>query len=479
MNILLVRPKPPVNTVGLKYVMVCEPLELEYMGASVTADHDVIIIDMILEKRPLEYFIKQHKPDIVGFTGYITHVNQIKSYAKQTKQINPECRVVVGGVHAEVLSGDFDSGSIDYIITSNAHQNFPELVQAIASGAEPAKVPGVRSKGQSASPEAKPSYPEYLPDRELTKRYRDKYYYMFHNPCALIKTSYGCPYSCNFCFCIQVTDETYFTRPLDSVIEELQTIEEPEIYIVDDNFLVSRERVLEFCDKLETNNIHKHFLIYGRADFIAANPDVIERFKACGLRAVIVGIESWDQSELDDYGKKSDILISENAIQILDDNKVDCYGTFILAPQWSAQDFDQMYQWIRSMGLIFVNLQPLTPLPGTPIYAQYEDKLLIPRDRCEQWDFAHLVLKPEQLSPAAYYWNIMKLYYKITMHYSSIIKMFRRYGVLQTLKLSRGASIVTLQYLVKIFSSFFDSKFRVTKDHSTSKEGMHQDEEKI
>ena len=59
MNILLVRPKPNKETIGLQNVMICEPLELEYLGAYAEAlGHKVIIIDMILEKKPLGYFIE-------------------------------------------------------------------------------------------------------------------------------------------------------------------------------------------------------------------------------------------------------------------------------------------------------------------------------------------------------------------------------------------------------------------------------------
>ena len=33
MRILLVRPQPAKKTIGLQEVMICEPLELEYLGA--------------------------------------------------------------------------------------------------------------------------------------------------------------------------------------------------------------------------------------------------------------------------------------------------------------------------------------------------------------------------------------------------------------------------------------------------------------
>ena len=48
MKILLVRPDP-MKIIGLQSIMVCEPLELEYLAAVVQDKHQVQIVDMILE----------------------------------------------------------------------------------------------------------------------------------------------------------------------------------------------------------------------------------------------------------------------------------------------------------------------------------------------------------------------------------------------------------------------------------------------
>ena len=98
MKILLVRPKPHKDSIGLQSFMICEPLELEYLYSYLTEfGHNVIILDMILEKKPLSYFIKKYQPDVVGFTSYITHVGVVKDYALEVKEINSKIVTVVGG----------------------------------------------------------------------------------------------------------------------------------------------------------------------------------------------------------------------------------------------------------------------------------------------------------------------------------------------------------------------------------------------
>jgi len=228
--------------------MICEPLELMQLSAVLKANnHEVEIVDMILEKKPIEYFIRKFSPELVGITGYISHVGIMKQYAETIKKIDKNIKVAVGGVHATVCPEDFKCEYIDYIARSA--EDFYK-----AANCEDIKV--------------------RLADRSLPKRYTDKYYYLFANKCALIKTSFGCPYNCNFCFCRQISP--YKAREIDDVIEELLQIPQKEVYIVDDDFLFNRERLLEFYNKVKENKIEKNFLVYGRADFIAANEDIIE-----------------------------------------------------------------------------------------------------------------------------------------------------------------------------------------------------------
>lgn len=450
MNVLLVRPRPDKETIGLQNVMICEPLELEYIGAYIQPlGHNVTIVDMILEKKPLSYFVGIYKPDVIGITSYIAHVNVVKKYAEEVKIKSPQCKVIVGGVHAEVVPEDFNDENIDYIIYSNGLKTFGNILDAISHNDNSLEIEGTWKENSPRSPkETSFNFPH--PNRKLVERYRKKYYYMFHNPCALIKTSYGCPYQCKFCFCRQITEGNYFTRDLEDIISEIKSIPEVEIYIVDDDFLVDKNRILDFCTLLEENELHKRFLIYARADFIAANEDVIAEFSLVGLRAVIVGLESSSEEELKKYNKKSSVAINEKAISILKKYNIECYGALILGVDWDTEDFNRLYKWIKKIDIKFINLQPFTPMPGTELFDEYKDRLIIPREEYEKWDLAHLTVKPSKISVRRYYWNIIKLYYKVTLSPRNIFKMITEYGLKDNIKLSIGASKITMQYFIKM-----------------------------
>ncbi|MFV0401983.1 MAG: B12-binding domain-containing radical SAM protein [Oscillospiraceae bacterium] len=422
MKILLIRPRPHPDTIGLHNVMICEPLELMTLKPVLLANsHSVGILDMILEKRPLSHFIQKHRPDLVGITGYISHVGVIKSYAREIKALSPATKIVVGGVHAEVCPQDFASPHIDLVARS------AEELYRFADCTD-------------LTPR--------LPFRRLPERYRKHYYYMFHRDCALVKTSFGCPYNCNFCFCKEISP--YSQRLMDDVIRELVSIPQKEVYIVDDDFLFDRKRLLEFADRVEKLQLRQRYLVYGRADFIAGNEDVIARLAQVGLRAVIVGLEAADQDQLDSYNKRTKLEDNERAVRVLQKYGIECYATVILGIDWDEKDFEKLYRFLHRLDITFVNLQPFTPMPGTPYLAENWNRLLIPYHQHEKWDMAHLVVAPEKLTVRRFYWETVKLYLRLMANPAKGAQMAEKYGMKDTLKLSAGAGKVAWQYLEKI-----------------------------
>jgi radical SAM superfamily enzyme YgiQ (UPF0313 family) len=237
-------------------------------------------------------------------------------------------------------------------------------------------------------------------------------------------------------------------RSLDEVITELKSIKEKEIYIIDDNFLVSEQRVYDFLQLLKIHNIQKKYLIYGRADFIAQHSDIIRDFKKMGLRTIIVGFESFNDDELSSLNKKTVSATNEKAMKVINDNKVDCYASVIVMPEWDKEDFNRATKKMLKLGIRFLNIQPLTPLEKTDI--QFDDnRLIIPRAECEKWDLAHVVIKPEKLTLNQYYKEILKMYERVLFSPSNLIHHLK-YPLSMQIKLFKGAFKVRKQYLKKI-----------------------------
>ena len=431
MNILLVRPKPHKNTVNLQSFMICEPLELEYCASFLESfGHSVTIADLILEKAGLVSFLKKGKYGLVGFTGYICHVGIIKNYAGQVKKYDKNIITAVGGVHAEVVPEDFIDQNIDCVLGRGGLNGIAD----IAKGKEYRPADTINTEF---------NFP--FPDREKTRKYRDKYNYVFHQRCATIKTSFGCPYNCGFCFCARVSP--YFTRPLSEVIEEIKIIKEDNIFIVDDNFLFDTQRVRDFCRLLNDNDIRKSFIAFGRADFIAQNEDIMRLLRAHGFEAIFVGLESFKIGELDDLNKRTTAEENIKAVRVLEACGLRCYAGIIVRHDWERADFDALIDYINSFNNIFVNIQPLTPMPGTPLYAELKGLISVPRSRYELWDMAHLLIKPSKMSKRRFYYHILRAYLKTVASKKTRTYILREFGGKVYRRVRHGAAKIFVQYL--------------------------------
>lgn len=447
MRILLVRPRPPADTIGLQHVMVVEPLELEVIAATVADRHEVAIVDMILEPAPLERFLRERRPHLVGLTGYITHMDVIRDYCRRIKAFDPGIVTVAGGVHLERNPGDADCPWLDYRVTRNGAAVFPRLVEQVAAGSA-APLPGVLRPGETPGPPPPLDFTYPRPRRDLVRRYRDRYFYVFHSRVAALKTSFGCPGQCNFCYCRELTDHAYVERPLAEVLAELEAIEQKEVFIVDDNFLASRRRVGQFLDGVAERGIRKHYLVFGRSDFIVEHPDLMARFREAGLRTVIVGLESFRDAELAALSKGATAAENERALAVLRELGLDCYAAIILSPDWDEADFAELRRKVREHGIVYANYQPLTPLPGTAA-AVAEDRLLVSRTSFSEWDLAHLVVRPSRLAPRRYYQEILRLYTSSVVHPRALARHAGRHPR-QFLRVARGAFRVWRQYRQKI-----------------------------
>jgi radical SAM superfamily enzyme YgiQ (UPF0313 family) len=413
-KILLIRPPVPRHTMGLKHVMICEPLELEYVAAGLDG-HEIEIFDAIVE-HGLEKRLKNFRPDVIGTSCYITGVNEVKKLCRLARRLNPSVRTVVGGVHAAQVPEDFDDPAIDVIVLGDGTTLMPELVRAFETGADLRALAGLAfpaGNGTVERTEQKAYMPRAdtlpLPRRDLVRHLAHKYFYLTHHPVATMKTTWGCWYKCNFCYTWRITDGHPYSRSPESIAEELAQIECDDVYIVDDIFLINRSRLAKLATLLRERNIRKKYLVYGRADFIAENEDVIAEWAELGLSAVLIGLEASTDGELDSMNKECTVDYNRQAIEVLRRHGVDTYGSLIPNPDYTQAEWDRLFKFIEDTGLYYLNISPLTPLPGTVIWHLYKDQITVPRSAHGLWDLSHVVL-PTRMPLRDYYRALWKVY---------------------------------------------------------------------
>lgn len=432
MNILLVRPAFRNLLAGTNLITV-EPLDLEYLVAVAKEEGaDAEIYDSLVTRRSLHSYLKRLRPAVVGITGYVTMKNNMLKFARMIKQFDPTIKVVIGGAHAELNYADFYMPEVDWIVHSGGVETFRRIIRMVRAGetGQSAKTTDFSAKWTEGNFLANISGlcyrdadgawvvndratfdPKMLPrpDRSHFYRYRNRFKYLRHHPCAIVKTAYGCPFNCNFCYCCLMNNGQFAFRELEDVVDEIAGIEAEYIWIVDDTFLVERERVLEFLRLVKERGVRRKYGVYSRADFVAKNEDLFPLLREVGVIDVIIGLEAVNDRKLSDYNKRSSDQLNRRAVSVLHNVGINCVGLFMLDIDAEREDFRDLLRWVKENELRYFVPSIFTPFPGTPLFAEYRHRLLT--DNYEKWDLLHLVLQPEKLGKWRFYYEFYKIYW--------------------------------------------------------------------
>ena len=413
MKILLIEPPKPLLAIGGDDVFIFEPLALEYLAAGVSDEHDVKILDLRLDK-DLKPMLVEFRPDIVGITAYTIHVNVVKSLYEQIKVWDRNILTVVGGHHATIVPEDFISSFIDLIVIGEGVFTFKEIVGRYERKEQFDGIPGVAIlRGNSltiTNERANTNLDEFpFPNRRLTKKYRPFYYSEWMKPLASIRTSKGCPFRCKFCAQWKLSKGHYYKRKPEKIIEELAGIEEDYVFFADDESLIDSPRMTRLAHLIKEAEIQKRYFLYARSDTISKNPDLLKVWRDIGLERVFVGIEFFRDEDFAYIRKKSTSKDNEQAVQILHDLGVDVYASFIIRPEFTKEDFVSLKKYCRQLKLIFASYAVLTPLPGTDLYQEVRNQLIV--HNYDYFDFIHTLL-PTMLPLKDFYSEYHNLYIK-------------------------------------------------------------------
>lgn len=396
-RVLLVRPllRNPLAVFG---AMDCEPLELYYLAAACRAEGlEPVLYDAITQYRAFSAVLNEVRPDVVALTGYLTQEGPMKQMAALAKKCCPACTVVIGGVHAQLNYRRLYWPEVDLVFRS---EDVGELAALLAGRRRPRDVSGLcwrSEKGWIENPYEPPDLndlplPERIGWRENARWFR----YLDLERTSTLKTAASCPYPCTFCYGRNLHGGRYQARSLERVFAELEDMEAENVFIVDSDFLLDEERVCAFLDGLEERDIHKTFVCYARADFAAAHPALMARLVKGGVRRFVVGLEGIENTKLDAWSKGTDRGINEACVRVIHEAGGECVALLLADPAYGKEEFRSLYRWVKRMGLNYVSVQVLTPIPPTPFYQERKNDLL--DTDLKRWDLTHLLLPPEKLT---------------------------------------------------------------------------------
>ena len=427
MKVLLVFPFSIIEW-NNKYEEPRIPLSITYLAAATRkAGHNVSLVDLRVEqqKRKLEVSdslecddvnlltkimedkITENDIEIVGINClYSGLFPVVRHLANHIKLLNPNIKVVIGGIHPTIYASQILSqykDIIDYVILGEGERSFVELVNSLAAD-KPQAISGIDGAGYFENNKAvvnpKTRFIENLD--ELTFPAVDLLnisdYFTdttgWHSPKKIpiktpvpILTSRSCPKMCNFCSMHLVHGKKIRFRSPENVIEEMKMYINKYgltyFNITDDNLTLNKPRLIKLMNLIIKENLNIQFSTENGVYINNLDEEVLDAMTSAGLARLHLAFETGSDYLRNEvigknlYNKKinevKDIIIKDKY------NHVFLYGYFVIGlPEETEKTLNETYQLITSFPLDNYSLFYAVPIPGTRLYNQcLKDKLFI------------------------------------------------------------------------------------------------------
>jgi radical SAM superfamily enzyme YgiQ (UPF0313 family) len=383
-HLLLINPSNSIKGLGNMSSTAFPPLNLPYIAALTPPHYKIEVIDENIE------IFQYRDADIVGITAYTASANRAYEISQIYRQKG--IPTVMGGIHVSMLP-DEASNYCDVVAIGEAETIWPEILKDFERN------------------ELKPRYKGgWIDLNELPAPRRDilnNDYYEWGS----IQTSRGCPMNCSFCSVTAFNGRQFRRRPLESVIEELETIPQKKILITDDNIIGYGEKdkawLLSFFERIIEKKIKKYFFAQASIQF-GQDIQLLRIAEKAGLKIVFIGIESITPDSLKSYSKNVNLkFLLQNGYKNLLKNirkaGILLLGAFILGgDEEDISIFNNTLKFIKKAKIDIIQICKLTPLPGTVVWDNLsKDNRIFKQDFPKAWDdfrFTTIHFKPAKMT---------------------------------------------------------------------------------
>jgi len=356
-----------------------EPLHLLGLAAyAKKLGHQVAIADQIAGEDVFRK-IKKLNPDFVGITATTAVISDAYELADWCKTMG--FKTILGGVHVTVMPqealkhGDFvvigegedalikilEGKAKDRIVKGDFIQNIDNLPKIDRSM--------INVKYYQKAKDRNPgSHLHFVPSNTKLN--------------SMIATR-GCPFNCIFCH------NSWRGLPVrmnsaQRIIEEMKELEQKygteAVFFMDDDFLCSKSRTLEFCELYKKENLK---ILWGcNARVTSVNKEILEKIKSVNCKQILFGLESGNEKILK-IVKNNAVTLEQNrrAIQLVKEAGIFATGNFMIGnPGETEADIMDTKKFILENKLDGFGVTISTAFPGTKLWKMCEEKGIIPKE---------------------------------------------------------------------------------------------------
>jgi hopanoid C-3 methylase len=133
---------------------------------------------------------------------------------------------------------------------------------------------------------------------------------------------------------------------------------------------------------------------------VVNHPELFELWKRAGLAAAVIGFEEINDRRLSQLNKRNTVGTNIAATRILKDLGIRIVGDFIVSPDYTNGEFERLETFIDQSLIDLPIPAILTPIPGTPLYQQMRNDIVI--DNLDYYTFTNAVT-PTRMEEKRFY----------------------------------------------------------------------------
>ncbi len=380
------------------------PLALLHLAAPlVERGWDVRIVDSAVSDDPEAEVLAHCDGAICLGVSMVTGpmITQGVSVARRVRERFPALPIVAGGWHPSILPEQtLRSPLFDAVVKGQGEITFLEMVERYAQGER--DLTGINGsifkRGSEivwngdrgyADINALPRRPFHLVDFEAYAR-------KCHGTrWILYCTSHGCPWDCSYCSNASVYGRNWKPLQPETAVAEMAELTRRYrlgvVDIIDDNYLVRRDRALDIAERLIREDLGIAYYMQTRTDQVDRLSDAeVEVLARSGLKRVFFGLESGSVKVMRSVNKRLDLETAYRTAARF--RRVGIRPSFNLIfglPAEEEEDLRDTMEVVDRIGRanpdadFFTNI--FSPYPGSPIWPLAVSRGVREPQSLEEW----------------------------------------------------------------------------------------------
>lgn len=327
--------------------------------------------------------LQEIKPKYVGISMYTTDYFLVKDFLKVLKE-KVDAKIIMGNVHPSLFPEDliYFGSPADYAVIGEGEDALLELLQKGEGHIK--EIDGLcfmdGEKFYRTGPRELFDLEKLppLPFERLDMKYYIKPKMSLIRNLVLVGAGIfsgrGCPYRCTFCsadsiYKAQGVVKRVRMQSLDKVFQNIDTLvtkyKVDAIYIMDETFSLSKDRVFDFCQRIKKYNI-----IWGaetRVNLI--NEEMLSAMKEAGCVQLDFGVESGSPEMLELTDKHITVPEIIKAFEMCDKYGIRTFANILInLPGETEKHIQETEELLKKIRPTVINVSKLKPYPATSIF---------------------------------------------------------------------------------------------------------------